>query len=837
MKKKILAAILCVLMIIPCFTWIVAAVELNVVPEGTEIVNIAPYGKTYHSSIWNQDGSARFLNNGILYSSWQFWRPGSNQRPDTPGIDDSLQNTGMKFNNYYTFNEVVIYAHKYADFTGAFCGKCNTLTDDKCGCDGYLDNSQIKPVQKKDGVYYVYTYKNAAGTTLNAYFDDDSGKYFKDNRGREQIEPEEAATITFSMVVDHYICAHCDTTVLKVNNERNNIKYTVKVLVQGQWIEAGHGYNNDSEYVVQDEKKNYQVLGEDVAKLVIKLDKVLPAYNEEGDIIVDENGDPIYTDWATTKNVKIEYTEYGAYAHRGETNEIGFVYDSNGNVTHVNYQGTKYAVTEDEEAVVPTYVSTRNGLPIEFTITEKFGGAEFPIVQAETFVDTGTLDEDGNPIYHSENRDRYLFEYDSNGKVKITQKLASTHDWWLVPLVQEVEVYGFQTINKPKFDVPEGAEVVSDAALGGMAGATTSAFGQYPLLGNDRLATTQWQANDHEGQSYWVDFDMEYKIREVKLDFGSMPAAFADSVYNFNVYVKKDGEWQLLVANQTANAISKLLTDEERVKIPIEDVIGGVKIEFTSSTKNGEPIEPRITELSAPIMDGKQCVFLSTYLDFFRASSSAQGNLACYGEAYCSSSFDYANVSDVNYIIDGQVTDDAFSWFANDFTKGTYCGVKLKETESVTKVVLYFNDAITGGDYAGRVMLYDIEALIDGEYVKIAEGASYDTDTKKPIVAIEFEAVKTNDIRIVYKSSAMIFPYLKEIEIYAGEKVYSAYDGYMLDTSIRTLHGRYPTANFGERTVIKRAPYMDLIAPYAYLIPVEKIVLALEYGIDLGKII
>ena len=135
MKKKILAAILCVLMIIPCFTWIVAAVELNVVPEGTEIVNIAPYGKTYHSSIWNQDGSARFLNNGILYSSWQFWRPGSNQRPDTPGIDDSVQNTGMKFNNYYTFNEVVIYAHKYADFTGAFCGKCNTLTDDKCGCD------------------------------------------------------------------------------------------------------------------------------------------------------------------------------------------------------------------------------------------------------------------------------------------------------------------------------------------------------------------------------------------------------------------------------------------------------------------------------------------------------------------------------------------------------------------------------------------------------------------------------------------------------------------------------------------------------------------------------
>ena len=89
MKKKILAAILCVLMILPCFTWIAGAADLDIVPDGVVPENIAPYGKTYHSSIWNQDGSARFLNNGILYSSWQFWRPGSNQRPDTPGIDDT----------------------------------------------------------------------------------------------------------------------------------------------------------------------------------------------------------------------------------------------------------------------------------------------------------------------------------------------------------------------------------------------------------------------------------------------------------------------------------------------------------------------------------------------------------------------------------------------------------------------------------------------------------------------------------------------------------------------------------------------------------------------------
>lgn len=831
MKKKILAAILCVLMILPCFTWIISAAdEVATGPNGETISNIAPNGKTYQSSNWNQDSSARFINNGQLYSSWQFWRPGSVERPDTPGIDDTVQHAGMKFNNYYTFNEVTIYAHKYGTYDGAFCGKCGYENR----ADGYLQNSDIYDVQKKDGIYLVYTYKNAAGNDLNAYYNKDNGKYYKDNRGMNEIDSSVVNSTTFKPVVDHRECKTCKTPVLKFNNERNNIKFTIKVLVQGKWIEAGHGYNNDMEYVVQGEDKNYQVLGEDVAVLTIKLDKVLPAYNAEGDIIVDENGNPIYTNYATTKNVKVEFTEYGAYALRGTTSEISFVYSGN-EVTHVNYKGVKYPVTKDEEAAIPTYNATKDGLPLVFTVNEKFGGAEFPIVQAETFLDTGKKDDDGNPIYHSENRDRYLFEYDSNGKVAITQKLASTHDWWLVPLVQEVEINGFQTVNKPRFDVPEGAEVVSDAALGGMAGATTSALSQYPLLGNDKLSTTQWQAADYEGQSYWIDFDMDYKIKEVKFDFGSMPQGYAGSKYEFNVYVKKNGEWTLFAENQKADAVSTLLTDEQRTKIAIEDTIGGVKIEFTSSTLDGEPVEPRITEVSAPIMDGKQCVFLSSYLDFFRASSTAQGNLACYGEAYCSSSFDYANVSDVNYLIDGQVTDDAFSWFANDFTKGTYCGVKLKDTEEITKVVLYFNDAITGGNYDKHVMTYDVEALIDGKYVKVGEGASYDIDTKKPVVAIEFEAVETNDIRIVFKSSAMVFPYCKELEVYAGEKVYSAYDGYMLDTSTRTLHGRYPTMNFGERTIIGRAPYMNLIAPYAYLISIEELVLAMNYGIDLTK--
>ena len=685
MKKRILAVILCVLMVLPCFVMAIGAVDAEG-PDGEEIINVAPNGKTYQSSNWNQDSSARFLNNGVLHHSWQFWRPNSMYRPDSEGVDDSLQYAGMKFNNYYSVNEVTIYAMKYADNNGAFCGKCyKTITDSD----------------------YTTTYKEVSG----------------------------------QQVVDQRLCKTCGTNVLDLQMTQrdgkdieNNIKYTVKVLVQGEWIEAGYGYNNDMEYCVD---KNYQVIGGDMGMLTIKLDDKFAKYNENGDVIAGET-----TNYVTTKNIRIECTEYG---------------------------GAPYNKDPD----------------------------------------------------------------------------ATTHEWWLVPIMYEIQCWGFKTVNTPKFDVPEGAEVVYDAALGGMAGATTSAMNHYPLLGNDRLATTQWMANDYDNQEYWVDFDKEYQIDKLKFNFGSMPEGYAGSEYTYDVYVKKGDTWELLKADQTVTTVSDLWTEDDLIKFDVNEKISGMKISFKSSTFDGEPIAPRITEVGAEIgtdysLDPpvrEQCVFLSSYLDYYRASSSAQGNLACYGVAYCSSSFDYANISDVNFIIDGQTTDDAFSWYAQDFIKGTYCGVELKDTENVTKVVLYFNDIITQGKPEEHVMSFDIEALVDGKYVKVAEGTSYDPSSKSSVVSIEFDAVRTNDVRIVYKTNGMVFPYLKEMEIYAGEKVYSAYDGYFLDPSLRLLHGRYPTLAFAERSSVARAGYMNLISPVAYIVSVEHMVLAMRYGIPVENII
>lgn len=778
MKKRILATILCVLMLVPCFVLLANAVKGDVTPWDIESDNVAPKGKTYHSSIWNADSTSRYINNGQNYSSWQMWRPGDPSRQGQEGLDNTLQYAGLSFNYYQSANSITIYGMKYGDFDGAFCGKCMK----KMGHDGYNVN------------------------------------YKKNNKGEIQYNNGEP-------IVDTRTCKTCGTKVTIVSNQRNNIKYTIKVLVQGQWIEAGHGYNNDMEYAPN---ANGEIPGEDLGVITINFDKVFPQYDKNGDVILDSNGEVVYTDYATTKNIRVECTEYGSYGLRGTTNEISFVYSADNKVTHVNYMGVKYEVTEDTSASIPTYKTMKDGLPLVFTANEKLGAAEFPVVQAEHFVESGEYDENGDPIYYGGDRFRYFFEYDADGKIVITQKLASTHDWWLVPIIHEVEIWGHQAVTTPKFDVPEGAEVVSNAALGGMASATTSATGYYPLLGNDRATNTSWRANDYENQSYWIDFDKDYLVKDVKLNFGGLSATIAGSEYAYDVFIKKNGEWQKL-ASDTVTAESDVWNDSDlkTYEVDASERIGGVKITFTSSKKDGENINPAITEVAATIANGEQCIFLSSYLNFYRASSTAQGNLACYGTAYCSSSFDYSNISDVTFINDGQTADDAYSWYAQSFLRGTYCGIQLKDTEDITKVVLYFNDQITQGKPEEHVIEFEVQALVNGQYVTVAKATSYDVATKKAIVSVTLdEPVRTNDIRIVYVSNGLVFPYLKELEIYSGEMVYGAYQGYVLDTSMRTLHGRYPTMDFAEKSIVKRAKYMDLVAP------IEILVFATKYGID-----
>ena len=103
--KKILSLILCVLMLVPCFALMVgaASTELN-----EEYRNVALEMGSYATSIWNNDSDPKYINNDVLSSSYQFWRPDSVGR--NPAIDDTKQYCGLKSaGQYYLVQDMAIY--------------------------------------------------------------------------------------------------------------------------------------------------------------------------------------------------------------------------------------------------------------------------------------------------------------------------------------------------------------------------------------------------------------------------------------------------------------------------------------------------------------------------------------------------------------------------------------------------------------------------------------------------------------------------------------------------------------------------------------------------------
>ena len=409
-------------------------------------------------------------------------------------------------------------------------------------------------------------------------------------------------------------------------------------------------------------------------------------------------------------------------------------------------------------------------------------------------------------------------------------KQPTSHDWWYTPKVQEVEIMGY-TGYRPLFDVPMNAYLVTNAALSGMIGADSSLNMRYPGLAGDNKFTTNWKARNKGAQSIWAEFNQAHTIDNVGFNIGGCEAADAGLTLKYNIYVLldgtvEDGTWQKVVSDASA------VTVKENAEYIIHDLdkpmtVKGMKIEFTSVTDSkGAEGRAVMTELWAEISDGGKCIFLADYITTAKKVSSATGNLACYGAAYASSNFSYAGVSKINYIIDGNVNYSDPCWIANDYLINTYVGVTLRETHDVTKVVLYFNDVLAeeGGQH---VFKFDLQAKIDGEFVTIVSATSYDSEKKSYIVSLEFdEAVRTDDIRVVYRSDAQTFPYLKEIEVFEGDFLYSSYVGYTLDSS-RTKGGPVATNEFGDRTTARRGKYFDKESPLSYFN------IALEHNVDI----
>ncbi len=432
-------------------------------------------------------------------------------------------------------------------------------------------------------------------------------------------------------------------------------------------------------------------------------------------------------------------------------------------------------------------------------------------------------------------------EDDPNTEIDESKIATAYHDWWKIPIIQEIQTWGTEA-PPPPWDVPEGAVLSTNACLSGFADATSSYTTRaiYPALANDNLieptiTTTRpyWMAyNKGAGESVWCEFDKAYDIVNVSVNFGSS----VDGVtMKYDIQIQVNGVWETVVSDKTATS-SVAKQDNIVYDLPQKRNATGVKVIFSEVTDGERAL---LTEMGALIdseykidgVDSSKCVFLNEFLTNNRKQSTAIGNLACFGSAYASSLMAYASISAVDYINDGGISkNEDFSWFANTFAKGTYCGVALKKTYNVNKVVLYFNDPITGEVSGDHVMQFDIQAKdANGKFVTVKRNVtSYDKTKKEYVVSVLFDApVATDDIRIVYTSNGMVFPYIKELEIYASDYVYGAYRGYQMGQ--RTNGGKAPNLpeDFAKRTLTPRSKYLDKISPIQYF------ELAMEYGLDI----
>ena len=398
-------------------------------------------------------------------------------------------------------------------------------------------------------------------------------------------------------------------------------------------------------------------------------------------------------------------------------------------------------------------------------------------------------------------------------------------DQWAPPIIYETRIVGRKG-DTPAFDVPDDAELSTNAVLGGHMYSSSAVLGRYAAMGADNAVATSWLSKGtDDGDWIRAEFDKAYDIDSLSINFGGITDITAS--YTVDVSLLRNGAWSFYGSYDvtTDKDYEKAIVDIFNTK---EEAVEGVKVVFNDV--NGK--QSALSEITATISDGGKCIFLSGWMTNDRKSSVANGNIAIYGTAYASSSFDYTGISEVSYINDGQIIESSPCWYPIDMGKGQYCGVDLNlgegKTANVSKIVLHFTDYITW-DYYNMVtqvreneitddyiLGFDLQAKqADGTYKTIAQGSSYDKTTKKYIVSFEFTDLQTDDIRVVFTSNDAGFPYLKELEVFTTDIDYGniAINGYSSFAHQRSVPKA--TTSFGSPLVIYRAAFMNLISPLA----------------------
>ncbi len=270
--------------------------------------------------------------------------------------------------------------------------------------------------------------------------------------------------------------------------------------------------------------------------------------------------------------------------------------------------------------------------------------------------------------------------------------------------------------------------------------------------------------NTNDKTAIDIVYGKVYNIDKIVIDHGNTSVDCA-----FTISGLVNGEWVTLITSNV-NSSTKEFKFEEKA---IEEI----KVSYASSSK----ALPSIKEFSANIV-GMKTFMLDERYTVFQKSSAANGNLAVLGTAYTNSN--YPSLSSESFINDGMKYKQASVWLPKleEYSAGVeiHCGVKLDAEYTVNKVVVYSNDI---GNLDGIGNKFEIQALVNGEYVKIGDGYTCAKD-RDYCTVYEVAPTKTTDVRIVLTNTSIYMPTILELEVYSDTAAPSPFQGHVKSEKI-----------------------------------------------------
>lgn len=334
-------------------------------------------------------------------------------------------------------------------------------------------------------------------------------------------------------------------------------------------------------------------------------------------------------------------------------------------------------------------------------------------------------------------------------------------DVLIFPFVYEIELFGKEGYT-PEILLPEGAYLTTDVAWHSYPSANNSANGTYPLLAVDGNIDTYWECVDFKGGEYFtLVFDKEYDIGTINLVLGTEKDSNDKNIIQATTLeYYYDGEWHV-ADNAKVGLVSGVATGRYGIRYLFETdtetgtasiVASGIRINFKKAVAS-----LRVYSVEAHL-DGTKTYAFENRFSVEQLNYASNGNIALIGKPYASNSF--TPYSDVNYINDGLKNDK--QWFTGTIDVPAYCGLTFDYPQKISRAVITVKSAYT---YGIEAMTFEIQALVNDEYIKVAEGKSYCKETGYT-TEYTFDEVETTDLRVVIKEMGGAIPNITELEVY-----------------------------------------------------------------------